>query len=55
MTTNWLKRIGYGTRWQVETFFSGAKRTMGSTLAARSERALFSEAALKVLAYAIRR
>ena len=55
MTTNWLKRIGYGTRWHVETFFSGMKRTMGSTLAARSEDALFSEAALKVLAYAIRR
>lgn len=55
MTESWLKRIGYGTRWHVETFFSGMKRTMGSTLNARSEGALFDEAALKVLAYAIRR
>lgn len=55
MTESWLKRIGYGMRWHVETFFSGMKRTMGSTLSARSERALFAEAAMKVLTYAIRR
>ncbi len=55
MSDSWLKKIGYGLRWHVETFFSGMKRTMGATLNARSERALFTEAALKVLTYAIRR
>jgi transposase len=34
----------YGRRWHVETFFSGMKRTCGSTLAARSEPALLAEA-----------
>lgn len=55
MTDTWLKRIGYGMRWHVESFFSGMKRTMGSTLSARSDHGLFAEAALKVLAYALRR
>ena len=45
----------YGRRWHVETFISGMKRTCGSTLAARSEKALVAEAGLKALAYAIRR
>jgi hypothetical protein len=45
----------YGRRWHIESFMSGLKRTMGSTLAARSEHALFTEAALRVLAYALRR
>jgi hypothetical protein len=45
----------YGKRWHAESFMSGLKRTMGSTLAARSEHALFTEAALRVLAYAFRR
>ena len=44
-----------GWRWHVESFISGMKRTCGSTLAARSERALKIEAGLKALAYAIRR
>lgn len=47
--------LNYGRRWHVESFISGMKRTCGSTLAARSERALFNEAGLKALAYAIRR
>ena len=55
MTETWLKQIGYGMRWHVESFFSGMKRTMGSALGARSERGLFIEAALKVLTYALRR
>lgn len=55
MTPGWLKAIGYGDRWHVESFFSGMKRTMGWTLGGRSERALFTEATLKVLTYAIRR
>ena len=45
----------YGRRWHVESFISGMKRTCGSTLAARSEAALFNEAGLKALAYAVRR
>jgi hypothetical protein len=45
----------YGKRWHVEGFISGMKRTCGPTLAARSERSLFNEAALKALAYAIPR
>jgi len=55
MTKRRLKRNGYGRRWLVESFMSGLKRTMGSTLAARSESSLFIEASLKVLAYALRR
>jgi hypothetical protein len=46
---------GYGRRWHVESFMSGLKRTTGSTLRARGERALFAEAAVRVLAYAVRR
>lgn len=55
MTPRRLKRNGYGRRWHVESFISGLKRTTGSTLSARSERSLFTEAAIRVLAYAIRR
>lgn len=45
----------YGKRWHVESFFSGLKRTMGSALQARNESSLFREAALRVLAYSLRR
>ena len=55
MSAHWLKRIGYGLRWHVESFMSGMKRTMGSTLASRTKRGLFVEATLKVLTYALRR
>lgn len=55
MADDWLKRIGYSDRWHVESFFSAMKRTMGSMLSGRSERALFTEAMLKVLTYAIQR
>lgn len=55
MTDRNLKRLGYGTRWQVESFMSAMKRTMGSTLSARTERGLMTDAMMKVLAYAIRR
>lgn len=55
MSDRWLKRIGYGLRWHVESFMSAMKRTMGSTLASRTERGLFTEATLKVLTYALRR
>ena len=55
MTKRRLKRNGYGRRWLVESFMSGLKRTTGQALNARHEHALFDEAALRVLAYAIRR
>jgi Transposase DDE domain len=55
MTPRRLKRNGYGRRWIVESFMSGLKRTTGSMLAARHQASLFAEAAIRVLAYAIRR
>lgn len=45
----------FGRRWHVESFFSGLKRSTGSVLTARSDDARFTEAGLRVLAYAIRR
>jgi len=55
MTQRRLKRNGYGKRWIVESFMSGLKRTTGQALNARLEASLFDEAALRVLAYVIRR
>lgn len=55
MTEDHLKSRNYGRRWLVESFMSGLKRTTGSALTARSQGALFVEAALRVLAYAFRR
>jgi hypothetical protein len=55
MTEEFLVENNYGRRWAVESFMSGLKRTTGAALAARSERSLFVEAALRVLAYALRR
>jgi hypothetical protein len=55
MTEQTLKEKGYGRRWLVESFMSGLKRTTGSTLSARNPQSLFVEAALRVLAYALRR
>lgn len=55
MTPETLKEKQYGRRWSVESFMSALKRTTGSMLSARSERALFVEATLRVLAYALRR
>jgi len=55
MSADYLKRKGYGSRWAVETFFSGLKRTMGSTLTSRTPAQLLAEAAFKVLAYTLRR
>lgn len=45
----------YSRRWQVESYFSGLKRTTLSTLSSRSVPGMLSEATLKVLAYAILR
>lgn len=45
----------YGRRWACETVNSAFKRVSGSALRARLERTLFTEAALVVAAYAIKR
>jgi hypothetical protein len=55
MSKKYLARKGYGSRWAVEAFFSGLKRTMGSTLTSRKPSQLLAEAAFKVLAYTLRR
>jgi hypothetical protein len=55
MTPETLKEKGYGRRWLVESFMSGLKRTTGATLSARGDHSLMAEAALRVLAYALRR
>ncbi|MEW4451251.1 transposase [Bremerella sp. JC817] len=55
MTEENLKNSGYTKRWKVESFMSGLKRTVGSTLSARKPSAMLTEAALKVLTYALRR
>ena len=55
MTERYLKAAGYNKRWTVESFFSALKRTMGSMLSARRPDQLLAEAALKVLAYTLRR
>jgi hypothetical protein len=51
MQTKWS---GYGKRWACETFHSGMKRTVGSSLTARTEVTMRHEAALMVLTYALR-
>jgi len=55
MSEKYLARKGYGSRWAVESFFSGLKRTTGSTLTSRKPSQLLAEAAFKVLAYTLRR
>ena len=55
MSPEHLKERRYGQRWEAESCFSGLKRTTGSSLSARSPRQQLAEAALRVLAYALRR
>jgi hypothetical protein len=55
MTKTKLQRSGYGNRWQIESFFSGLKRTTGSALSARKDLTLHHEAAFRVLAYTLNR
>jgi hypothetical protein len=55
MSSRYLKKSGYGRRWSVESFFSALKRTMGSALSARRPDQMLAEAALKVLAYSLKR
>jgi hypothetical protein len=44
----------YGRRWMAESVNSGIKRISGPTLRSRKQNTLFAEAALKVVAYAIK-
>jgi len=55
MSEQYLEKKGYGSRWAVESFFSGLTRTMGSTFTSRKPSHLLAEAAFKVLAYTLRR
>jgi len=55
MSPEHLKARQYGRRWAVESFFSALKRTMGAALNARTASQQLAEAALRVLAYALRR
>ena len=55
MTEETLQEKNYGRRWLVESFMSGLKRTTNSALRSRTEHGLFIEAAMNVLAYALRR
>lgn len=55
MTHGHLKKRGYGKRWHIETFFSGLKRMMGSTLSSRTDGNLLKEATIRVLAYTLHR
>jgi Transposase DDE domain len=55
MQPDYLDQNGYSQRWAVESFFSALKRTMGSALSARRPDQMLAEAALKVLAYTLRR
>src|SRR5262249_40076392 len=55
MNEQHMKERGYGRRWGVETFFSALKRTVGSALNARQPAAQLTEAAIRLLAYVLRR
>jgi hypothetical protein len=55
MTQAKLKRAGVGKRWQIESFFSGLKRTTGGAISARTDLTLHHEAALRIHAYTLNR
>jgi hypothetical protein len=55
MTPEYIQKQGYTRRWSVESFFSALKRTIGSSLSARRPDQMLAEAALKVLAYTLKR
>jgi hypothetical protein len=55
MSAPHLRDRGYGKRWGIETFFSALKRTMGSALSTRQPATQLTEAAIRVLAYVLRR
>lgn len=51
MTNKWP---GYGRRWDIETVNCAMKRSLGSTLRARSDTAIKREAAIRVLTHAVK-
>lgn len=55
MTPEYLQSAHYGQRWQIESYFSALKRTMGSTLSARKELTQHLETAFRILAYSLRK
>ena len=55
MSDEHMKERGYGRRWAIETFFSALKRTVGGALTARQPTTQLNEAAIRVLAYVLRR
>jgi transposase len=55
MSAQHLRARGYGKRWAVESFFSAFKRTMGAALTARKPATQLAEAAIRVLAFVLRR
>jgi transposase len=55
MSPEYLKSRQYGRRWAVESFFSALKRTTGQSLRARTKTGLLVEAAIRVVAYTLRR
>lgn len=55
MSVEHMRERGYGKRWAIETFFSAFKRTMGSALSTRKPATQLTEAAIRVLAFVLRR
>ena len=55
MNPEHLQARGYGRRWGIETFFSALKRTVGGALTARQTATQLTEAAIRILAYVLRR
>ena len=47
----WKKHIEYGSRWQVEIFFSAFKRIFGSSVMAKTMDNIIQEIALKIQRY----
>jgi hypothetical protein len=55
MSAEHMRERGYGRRWGIETFFSALKRTTGCALSTRTKVTQLTEAAIRVLAYVLRR
>jgi hypothetical protein len=55
MSVEHMRQRGYGKRWAVESFFSAFKRTMGGALSTRKPATQLTEAAIRLLAYVLRR
>jgi Transposase DDE domain len=53
MSAEHLQERSYGRRWAAESFFSGLKRKVGSTISARRPNQMLAQAAFMVLAYSL--